>query len=78
LGAYLRRLKARLGPAKAITATAHKIAKIIYNMLREGTRYQEAGQAYYEEQYRERVIKNLKRKAETFGLVLLEKAMVVA
>lgn len=33
LGAYLRRLKSRNGPAKAITATAHKLAKIIYNML---------------------------------------------
>ena len=39
LGAYLRRLKARKGPMKAITATAHKLAKIIYNMLRHGREY---------------------------------------
>lgn len=72
LGAYLRRLKARKGPAKAITATAHKLAKIIYNMLRHGAAYVEAGQAYYEEQYRDRMIRNLKRKANELGLILVE------
>jgi transposase len=72
LGAYLRRLKSRLGPAKAITATAHKIAKIIYNMLRYGTKYQEAGQDYYEQQYRDRVVRNLKIKAASLGFSLTE------
>jgi len=72
LGAYLRRLKSRLGPAKAITATAHKIAKIIYNMLRYGAEYKEAGQDYYEQQYRDRIVKNLKRKAEELGFNLVE------
>lgn len=72
LGAYLRRLKSRKGPMKAITATAHKLAKIIYNMLRYGTEYMEAGQAYYEEQYRDRKIKNLKRQAVELGLKLVE------
>lgn len=76
LGAYLRRLKSRLGPAKAITATAHKIAKIIYNMLRYGLAYKEAGQDYYEQQYRERVVKNLKRKAEELGFSLVETAQM--
>jgi transposase len=74
LGAYLRRLKSRKGPLKAITATAHKLAKIIYNMLRFGSEYVEAGQAYYEEQYRDRVIKNLRRKAAEFGLELQAKS----
>lgn len=73
LGAFLRRLKSRLGPAKAITATAHKIAKIVYNMLREGVGYKEAGQDYYEQQYRVRVLNNLKKKAEVFGFELIEK-----
>ena len=72
LGAYLRRLKSRKGPMKAITATAHKLAKIIYNMLRYGVEYVESGQGYYEEQYRDRMIKNLKRKAAEFGLNLVE------
>ncbi len=76
LGAYLRRLKSRLGPAKAITATAHKIAKIIYNMLRYGIRYKDAGQNYYEQQYRDRVVKNLKRKAEELGFSLVETAQM--
>jgi transposase len=72
LGAYLRRLKSRLGPAKAITATAHKLAKIIFNMLRYGIGYKEAGQNYYEPQYRDRVVRNLKRKAEELGFSLVE------
>lgn len=72
LGAYLRRLKSRKGPMKAITATAHKLAKIIYNMLRYGTEYMEAGQTYYEEQYRDRKIKNLKRMAMELGFNLVE------
>ncbi|MDQ5970041.1 MAG: transposase [Patescibacteria group bacterium] len=72
LGAYLRRLKSRIGPMKAITATAHKLAKIIYNMLRFGTEYVEAGQAYYEARYRDRVIRNLQKKAAEFGLNLVE------
>jgi len=49
---------AALIPDKAITATAHKLAKIIYNMLRDGVEYKEAGQTYYEEQYRGRVLRN--------------------
>jgi len=72
LGAYLRRLKSSKGPMKAITATAHKLAKIIYNMLSQGIEYIEVGQAYYDEQYRDRVLKNLKRKASEFGLKLVE------
>lgn len=72
LGAYLRRLKSHKGPMKAITATAHKLAKIIYNMLRYGTEYAEAGQRYYEEQYRERSIRNLKKRAAELGLQLVE------
>jgi transposase len=73
LGAYLRRLKSRLGPPKAITATAHKIAIVVYNMLRHGTAYMEAGQDYYEQQYRDRVVKNLKRRADELGFILTEK-----
>lgn len=76
LGAYLRRLKSRLGPAKAITATAHKIAKIIYNMLRYGVEYREAGQDYYEQQYQDRIIRNLKKKAEILGFSLVEKNLM--
>lgn len=77
LGAYLRRLKSQKGPMKAITATAHKLAKIIYNMLRDGVEYKEAGQTYYEEQYRGRVLKNLRRKAAEFGFNLVESTQIM-
>jgi transposase len=77
LGAYLRRMKSRKGPMKAITATAHKLAKIIYNMLRYGVAYMEAGQAYYEEQYRDRKIRNMKRMAAELGYSLVETCNIV-
>jgi hypothetical protein len=70
LGAYYRRMRARLGGPKAITATAHKLAKIIYNMLRYGKPYVDVGADYYEKQYRERVLKNLAKRAAQFGLAL--------
>lgn len=71
LGAYLRRQKARLGAPKAITATAHKLARLIYTMLKYGTEYVDAGQDYYEQQYHQRVIKNLRRKAQAMGFQLI-------
>lgn len=74
LGAFLRRMKFRLGAPKAITATAHKLALIIYNMLKSGVEYIESGQDYYEKQHRERLIKSLKIKAETLGLGVFELA----
>ena len=47
LEAFYRRLKARLGPAKAATATAHKIAKLYYHLLKNREEYEEAGAAVY-------------------------------
>jgi transposase len=73
LGAFLRRQKARLGAPKAITATAHKLARLVYTLLKYGTEYVDAGQDYYEEQYRQRVIYNLKRRAKQMGFCLVEK-----
>jgi transposase len=72
LGAFLRRMKFRLGAPKAITATAHKLALIIYNMLKSGVEYIESGQDYYEKQHRERLIKSLTLKAQTLGLGVFE------
>ncbi len=71
IGAFLRRKKAQIGAPKAITATAHKIARIFYNMLKNGTEYIDLGQEYYEQRYQDRVITNLKRKAKLFGFVLV-------
>ena len=74
LGAFYRRLKARVGAPKAITAAAHKLAKIIFNMLKNGEEYRESGQNYYDEQYRNRVIKNLNKRAKEFGFELIKRS----
>jgi transposase len=71
LGAYYRRMRARLGAPKAITATAHKLARLVYSMLRYGTAYVDAGQQAYEHKYRNRVLTNLQRKAKAFGYQLV-------
>ncbi len=67
LGAYYRRKRSQLGPPKAITATAHKIARLVYSLLKYGAKYIDPGQNYYEEQYRDRIIKNLHKKAKSLG-----------
>lgn len=72
LGAFLRRKKAHLGSPKAITATAHKLARLIYAMLKNGTEYVELGEDEYERRYRKRVMRNLHRKARAFGYRLVE------
>ena len=63
LGAFRRRKKAYLGAPKAITATAHKLARIIYSMLRYGQGYVDAGAEYYESQYRQRTLHTARRRA---------------
>ena len=70
LGGFLRRIKARLGAPKAITATARKLAVIVYSMLKDGTEYVEAGLEAYEQQYRDRLVKNLKKQAAKLGFSL--------
>jgi transposase len=74
LGAYFRRQRARLGAPKAITATAHKMARLVYSMLKHGSAYVDVGQDHYEQRYRDRVVKNLKRKAQDFGYLLVKEA----
>jgi hypothetical protein len=74
LGAYLRRMSAKLGKAQAVTATAHKLARLVYSLLKHGGDYVDAGQDYYERQYRERVVQNLTRRAKELGFVLVPDA----
>jgi transposase len=71
LGAYFRRMRARLGAPKAITATAHKLARILYNMIKHRRSFMETGQDEYELRYKERVIANLKRRALDMGYELV-------
>ena len=73
LGAYCRRQRTRLGASKAITATAHKLARTFYSMLKNGTEYVDKGQDYYEKQYQERIINNLKKRATEMGFDLIAK-----
>jgi len=70
LGAFFRRLSGRVGKAKAVTATARKIAVLFYNTLRHGMTYADPGASYYEDRYRQRVLSNLQRRAKSMGLVL--------
>ena len=72
LGAFFRRLKARLGPAKAITATAHKLARIVYLLLKYGHNYVDPGAQYYEQRYRENILKSLRKRAASLGYTLIE------
>ena len=71
LGAFLRRKKAHLGAPKAITATAHKLARLIYSMLRYGREYVDAGAEYYERQYQQRALLAAKRRAAKLGYQLV-------
>lgn len=75
LGGYYRRMRAKLGAPGAVTATAHKLARIIYAMLKNRSEYQYPGDGYYEEQARQRAIKNLKRKANQLGFQLIGEAV---
>lgn len=71
LGAYFRRMCARMDKPKAITATAHKLARLIYTMLTKGEEYTDQGQEYYEERYRQRVLRQLSQRAEKLGMKLV-------
>lgn len=71
LGAFYRRLAARVGKAKAVTATARKMAVLFYATMKHGMNYVDPGAAYYETQYRNRVLLNLKKRAKRLGYELI-------
>ncbi len=71
LGAFYRRLRNRLGAPKAITATAHKLARLFYRLLKNRTPFIDPGQDYYEQQYQERATRNLKKRAAALGYKLI-------
>jgi len=70
LGAFYRRLSARVGKQKAVAATARKIAVLFYNTLRFGMTYNDPGAATYDECHRTRVLANLHRRAQSLGYIL--------
>lgn len=71
LGAFYRRIKARLGPAKAITATARKIAIILYKMIKFNVGYIELGENYYLNQHQDRLLKKMQQQAKLLGYNLV-------
>ena len=72
LGAYYRRMAARKDAGEAITAAAHKLARLIYAMLTKGEEYVERSQQQYEDMMRKRTLTYLKRKAKNLGYQLIE------
>ncbi|AIL12645.1 IS110 family transposase [Candidatus Paracaedibacter symbiosus] len=75
LGAFYRRLSARIGKSKAITATARKMAVLFFNALRYGMQYVDPGANYYEARYQKRVLDNLSKRAAALGYILQENKM---
>ncbi len=75
LGAFYRRMRSRLGAPKAITATAHKLARLVYSLLKHGSAYVKQGLEAYESQYRERTVKAVARQAKALGYTLVELAV---
>lgn len=71
LGEYLRKLKSRHGAPKAITATAHKLARIIYHLVKTGKQFDETVFADQEELYRKRLERRLRSQAKMMGLQLV-------
>lgn len=71
LGAYYRRMRTRLGAPKAITATAHKLARIIFHLLSTGQSYDESIFATDEQRRRTRTEHRLRRQAKEFGFELV-------
>lgn len=71
LGAFYRCLRTRLGTPKAITATAHKLARLFYRLWSSGGSYNDPGVDYYEQRYQEQIVKALRKKAQALGFNLV-------
>jgi len=73
LGAFYRRLAYRVGKAKAITATARKLAILVYRTLKDGLVYHDPGAAAYDAQHRTRVLRRLRQRAANLGFSLVDR-----
>ena len=76
-GAFYRRKCAQLGPAQALVATAHKIARTVYFMLKDKVPFEDIGAEGYETQQRERELAHLQRKAAKLGFALIPKEVAL-
>jgi len=72
LGAQYRRFRTKLGAPKAVTAMAHRLARLVYRMLKYGQAYVDKGTEYYEERFRQQQIQLLRKRAAKLGLQLAE------
>ena len=72
LGAQYRSLRTKLGAPKAITAMAHRLARLVYRMLRYSQAYVDKGTEYYEERLRQQQIHLLRKRAAKLGLHVTE------
>jgi transposase len=70
LGAFYRRMRSKLGAPKAITATAHKLARIVYHLLKTHEPYDESIFAVAEARHQERRLRHLRREAALLGFTL--------
>lgn len=70
VGSFYRRIRARAGPERAVTATAHKLARIIYHMLKRHQPYASISVETYEQQQRDRAVRQLTRRAAQLGFAL--------
>jgi hypothetical protein len=73
-GAFYRRKRAQLGPMQALVATAHKIARTVYHMLKDKVAYHDLGAAAYQQKQKDRELAYLKRKAAQLGFALTPNA----
>jgi len=76
-GAFYRRKCVQLGPAQALVATAHKIARTVYFMLKDKVPFADIGAEGYETQQRERQLAHLQRKAAKLGFALIPKEVAL-
>jgi len=73
LGAFYRRLAARIGKPQAITATARKLAVLVYRALKGELVYQDPGAEAYDLQQRTRLLRRLRQRAATLGFELVHR-----
>jgi transposase len=72
LGNYYRRKRAKNGAPSAITDTAHKLARIIYHLVKTGKQFDESVFNAQEEAHQKRTLKNLAKRAKSMGFQLVE------
>ena len=71
---FYRRIRVRVGPAEAVTATARKLAVLYYSLLKHGSSYVEIGQTVYEQKYQQRRLNSIQKQALAMGYQLIPAA----